>query len=95
MSDQVPVPNTADGENILAYVAALFDLADDEIPTDAIVVLGYIGTKNDDDPIDSGSYWDQRLSTDGTISQQVWLLEAAKHALLHFARDTDWEDEIT
>ena len=76
-------------DDSLPYLAALFDLKQGEIPDDAILVLGYIGDVDPDDPASSGSYWSMRTTGEGISSTHIGLLQMASHRLNHIANPED------
>ncbi len=77
------------GDDSLPYLAAMFQLKDGEFPDDAIVVLGYIGEIDPDDPASSGSYWGMRTTGEGISSTHIGLLQMASHRLEHIANRED------
>ena len=79
----VPGPN----DDVLSYIAALFTMEEGAIPADAIVVFGFIGDIDPDDPASSGQYWQLRTSGEGISSTHIGLLEMASHRLQHVAAD--------
>ena len=84
-------------DEILPYVAALFgpehNVGDTAVPTDCVVILGYLeDPEKDDHAHPSGQYWTFRIGGDSTTHPQVGQLQALSHLLLHHANDDDTED---
>jgi len=79
-----PVPETDD--DCLAYVAELFTLDDGDVPTDAIVILGFMGKAR---PGESGSYWRYRIGGDAVTSTCLGLVDLFKHELAMVAYESE------
>ena len=87
MGIKMEVPGLDDDS--LEYVAALFELQEGEVPADAIIVIGYLGDIDPDDPASSGQYWQMRTTGEGISSTHIGLLAMAEHRLEHIANRED------
>jgi hypothetical protein len=83
--EEIPPPPD-DNSDILDYVAPLFDLDDTAVPTDAIVILGFLDEQSDD-PADSGAFWRYRVGGEGVSTTLIGLLHMLSHLLCSNAAD--------
>ncbi len=89
MDDERTVMVPGPDEDCLDYVATLFELQEGEVPADAIIVIGYLGEIDPDDPASSGQYWQMRTTGEGISSTHIGLMAMAMHRLNHIANRED------
>ncbi len=79
-------------EDVLSYVAALFDLDESDVPSDCIVILSMVGKIDEQDEHNekaSGMYFRYRIGGEGVTSSTVGLLDMVKYEILYEANPHD------
>ena len=72
-------------EEVLSYVAELFNLDEKDLPSDCIVILSMVGEVDENDELASGMYFRYRVGGDAVSSSTIGLLDMVKYKLLYEA----------